>query len=94
MPPAPFSTNASESINAMLKRKVNYKKNELPAFVQHLNEIIDEQQRELERAVVGRGNQFQDDYKHLEVSEKDWFRMTKQQKHLQKILNMQLNSTE
>ena len=26
IPPSPFSTNASESINAMLKRKINYKK--------------------------------------------------------------------
>ena len=96
MPPPPFSTNASESINAMLRRKVNYKKNELPAFVQHLKEIIDEQQRELERAVIRRGKyQFRDDYKYLEISEKDWFQMTKQQKekHLQKISNMQLNST-
>ena len=32
VPPAPFTTNASESLNAVLKRKVNYKKNELPEF--------------------------------------------------------------
>ena len=54
-PPASFTTNACESLNAMLKRKVNYKKNELPAFVDHLKSLIDEQERELERAVIGRG---------------------------------------
>ena len=39
---------ASESINAMLKRKVNYKKSELVTFIQHLKELVNEQQRELE----------------------------------------------
>lgn len=29
VPPSIFTTNASESVNAMLKRKVLYKKNEL-----------------------------------------------------------------
>ena len=48
-PPASFTTNACESLNAMLKRKVNYKKNELPAFVDHLKSLIDEQER------VGKG---------------------------------------
>jgi len=52
VPPSAFSTNASESVNAMLKRKVDYKKNELPIFIQHLKELIDEQQREIERAVI------------------------------------------
>ena len=51
----PFTTNACESINAVLKRKVNYKKYELPAFVHHLKSLIDKQERELERAVIGRG---------------------------------------
>ena len=36
--PSPFTTNASESLNAVLKRKVNYKRNELPDFVNHLKE--------------------------------------------------------
>lgn len=38
-----FTTNASESLNAVLNKKVNYKKNELPEFVRHLKEVIDEQ---------------------------------------------------
>ena len=51
---SPFTTNASESINAMLKRKVNYKRSELPTFVDKVKELIKEQQ-EVERAVIGRG---------------------------------------
>ena len=42
VPPAIFTTNASESINFVLNRKVNHNKNELPSFVTHLKEIIDE----------------------------------------------------
>ena len=70
VPLSAFTTNASESITAMLKRKVNYKKSELVAFIQHLKELIDEQQRELERAVIRRGKyEFREEYKFLEVDE-------------------------
>ena len=70
VPPSAFTTNASESITAMLKRKVNYKKSELVAFIQHLKELIEEQQRELERAVIRRGKyEFREEYKFLEVDE-------------------------
>lgn len=43
--PQIFTTNASESINAVLKNKVNYKRNELPDFIGKLKEVIAEQQR-------------------------------------------------
>ena len=45
-PPSQFTTNASESVNALLKRKVDYKKNELPDFLDRVKEIIQEQQME------------------------------------------------
>ena len=96
VPPSVFTTNASESVNAMLKRKVEYKKNELPSFVAHLKQLVDEQERELERAVIGRGKyQFAEAYRFLEIKEIDWFRMTKEQrpKHMQKIANVQLAFT-
>ena len=65
----------------MLKRKVEYKKNELPAFMNHVKQLIDEQEREVERAVIGRGKyQFMETYKCLEVKEADWFRMTREQR--------------
>ncbi len=54
-PPAHFTTNASESLNAVLKRKVNFKKSELSMFLAHLKDVIDEQTREVQRAVIGRG---------------------------------------
>ncbi len=97
MPPSSFTTNASESLNAMLKRKVNFKKNELPEFVRLLKQLIDEQERELERAVIGRGKyQFRKEFSFLEVSEADWFRMSREQreKHLKKVAQVTLPFTD
>ena len=51
-PPSSFTTNTCESINAILKRKVDFKKNALPTFVHHLKQFVEEQQREVERAIV------------------------------------------
>ena len=47
-PPSLFTTNASESINAILKKKVDYKKNELHVFINHLKQQADEQEKEIE----------------------------------------------
>ena len=88
-PPTAFTTNASESINAVLKSKVNYKKSELPLFIDKLKEAIKEQDEEVERAVLGRGKyQFCSSYKHLECDEQEWFlRMSVEQRkvHLKKV---------
>ena len=54
-PPIAFTTNASESVNAVLKRKVDYKRNELPIFLKELKELIQEQDNEITRAIIGRG---------------------------------------
>ena len=59
-------------------KKVNYKKHELPEFVKHLKELLDEQQLELECAIIGGGTYvFREEYEYLEVCETDWFLMTK-----------------
>ena len=41
----------------MLKRKVDYKKNELPAFLEQLKKVIDEQEQEVVRAIIDKGKQ-------------------------------------
>lgn len=69
-PPAQFSTNASEAVNNLIKQKVDYKRHELPSFIGKLRELCDEQEREVERAVVRRGKyRFRPQYRHLEISE-------------------------
>ena len=84
-----FTTNASEGINAVLKNKVNYKKSELPVFIDKLKQAIKEQDEEVERAVIGRGKyQFCSSYQHLERDEQEWFlRMSVEQRkaHLKKV---------
>ena len=93
-PPDIFTTNASESINAMLKRKVDYKKNELPVFVAKVKELVNEQQREVERAVIGRGKyRFREQYRYLEVPESKWFTMNAVQRrtHFSKVQSTQVS---
>ena len=51
-PPVAFTTNASESVNAMLKKKVG---NELSPFSDHIKALIDEQEHEIQKAIVNRG---------------------------------------
>ena len=88
-PPTAFTTIASGSINAVLKNKVNYKKSELPVFIDKLKQAIKEQDEEVERAVIGRGKyQFCSSYQHLECDEQEWFlRMSVEQRkaHLKKV---------
>lgn len=73
-PPVPFSTNASECVNKMLKNKVQYKRSELPQFISKLKELCDEQDREVERAIICRGKyRLRPQYQHLQVSETKWF---------------------
>ena len=80
-PPEPFTANSSESINAVLKRKVNYKKSELPDFIDRIKEVIDEQQEEVECTIIGRGKyKLRPQYSTLEVKEAKWFAMTVQQR--------------
>lgn len=87
-PPAAFTTNASESLNAMLKHKVDYKKNELPLFIEKVKELVNEQRREVECSVIGRGKyRISEQYQFLAVPESQWFLMTPTQRkeHLSKF---------
>lgn len=95
-PPLHFTTNASESINSVLKNKVDYKKSELPQFLDKLRSVISEQERELERAIIGRGKyEFCKEFKKMEIAEDEWFtKMSYSQKqaHIKRVLSLALNS--
>ena len=72
----------------MLKHKVNYKQNELPEFLEKLKELLFEQEQEVKKAVLGRGNYEQRcQYQSWHVSEAKWFSMTtvQREQHLQKF---------
>ena len=87
-PPRIFTTNASETTNSIIKSHVSHKSCRLMEFVTHLKDIVDEQEREVERAVLRRGKfRFKDEYLHLEVEENQWFAMSQEQRlaHLKKV---------
>ena len=54
-PPTIFTTNRSESVNAMLKKKVEYKQHEWPKFNEHLKQLKQAQRDEVIRSLSGRG---------------------------------------
>ena len=44
-PPAQFTTNAYESLNAAIKRKVYFKGSDWPVFNAHMKKIVESQRR-------------------------------------------------
>ena len=67
---------------------MDYRRSELHKFVEKMQCLVDEQEKELERAVCHRGKyRFRPAYQHLEVEEVHWFNMTPEmrRKHLQKV---------
>ena len=46
-PPTIFTTNASESINSVLKKQVGYKKTQWPEFVKEMKQLVDAQRSEI-----------------------------------------------
>ena len=93
-PPVAFTTNASESINALLKNQVQHKKSDVPLFLDKLKAAIDEQQRELERAIIDGGKyKFKKAFESFVKSENEWFlKMSKIQKqnHIKRVGNVPL----
>ena len=87
-PPSQFTTNACETANSMLKNEVNYKRSDMINFLQKLNNLICEQEREVERAVIGRGKyELRPQYQSFHVPETKWFAMSTMQRerHLKKF---------
>ena len=60
----------------MLKSKVDYKKSNIPEFIDKVYDLIIDQQEELQRAICAMGKwRFCKEFKFLEVSSADWFCM-------------------
>ena len=87
-PPSHFTTNACETANCMLKNEVNYKKNDMIHFLQKFNNMIREQGREVERAIIGRGKyELKPQYQSFHVPETKWFAMStiQREQHLKRF---------
>ena len=87
-PPQQFTTNPSEAVNSVIKNQVGYKSHQLIEFVDHLKAVVDEQYREVERAIIGRGKyRLKEQYSFLQVSEERWFKMNGKQRldHVRRV---------
>ena len=81
-PPSAFTTNASESINAAIKRKVNYKESGWPEFNESMKHFVDSQKEEVIRSLSGRGKfRFCPEFAHYGVPSPVWIKMRAEQRH-------------
>ena len=83
-------------MNSILKCHFQHKSCQLLEFASKLKDVVDEQEKEVQRAVIVRGKyRFKEQYQHLVISEERWFRMTEQQrrKHLQNVASTADDST-
>jgi hypothetical protein len=80
-------------MNTMLKRKTDYKRYELPVFIEKVRELVKKHNREVERSVIGRGKyRLREQYHSSEVPESKWFVMNLKQreKHLSQVHSTQV----
>ena len=82
-PPLPYYTNDSESANAMIKRAVNFIEKEISDFVREMSVMLQQQKDDVESAIFNKGPyELAEPFKHLFVSERDWFRKRNEQRNL------------
>lgn len=92
-----FYTNASESLNQMLKDKVNYNASHLHKFIDEMCDFVKRQENDMKKAVCRAGDwRLHLDYSDLQKSEDDWMRMSTKarQAHLKKVFSLPLRSTD
>ena len=80
-PPSIFTTNSSESLNASIKLKVDYKQQEWPQFNKLMREFVMAQRDEVIRSLSGRGQyRLALEFSHLATSPTNWSKMTPSQR--------------
>ena len=80
-PPEPYYKNEIELKNNILKQHVGRKASQLPDFVEHMKELLQAQQKEVERAVAGSGEyRIVSQYSHLGCTHQKWFKTNQQQR--------------
>ena len=79
-PPNAFYTNDNKSVNTVFKECVNYKKEQWGVFNQKMKKMVQQQQQEVEKAIIGCGKYcIRTEYNFLSITEDKWFRMTQAQ---------------
>ena len=92
----PYYTNDVESFNKVIKKQVKYKAQELPQFISLMSEMVENQKKEIEKAIVNMGEyRIIKSHQHLCVDKQKNFQMniTQCEKHLKRIFQEDLNSS-
>ena len=80
-PPKYYTTNSNESLNNLLKTKVDLKRRNWPKFNELLFAAVSEQQEEFAKAHFSQSEyEFRNEYKHLQVTHLDWIQMSREQR--------------
>jgi hypothetical protein len=88
-----YTTNANESINKKLKEKVDYKESQIGEFCNKLFSLIDYQNKDVEKALIGAGPyELRPEYKEFEICQSDWFKLSNstRQQHVKHFLKAPL----
>ena len=96
-PPKYYTTNSNESLDNLLKTKVDFKRCEWPKFNEILVAVVSEQQEEFPKAVFSQGEyEFRNEYKHLQVTHLDWIQMSREQREskIEKALKAKLDCAQ
>ena len=76
-----FTTNASETLNSMLKMKLNFTKSELSTFVQRMKSFVDDQEANVRSAFCGHSKYIlHPHFKHLIISQDDFYALSQQER--------------
>ena len=87
-PPLAFYTNDSESANAVIKRAVKFKENEMSDFVREMSVLMQQQKDDVESAIFNKGPyQLAPSFRSFYVAETDWFKKRNEQRdrHMEKF---------
>jgi len=76
-----FTTNSSESLNATIKRKVNYKESEWPEFNEYMRQLVMSQRDKVLWSLSGRGQyRLEKEYAHLVIAPQQCMKMKPEQR--------------
>lgn len=80
-PPSVFTTNPSESVNAVIKKKVDYKQHQWPKFNEQLKQLVEGQRDEIIRSLSGRGQyRLSAEFRYLLTTILEWIKMRPDQR--------------
>ncbi len=93
-PPDAFYTNDVESENCIIKREVEFKKSDIPSFVQKMHNLEQKQAKDAESALFEHGPySLAPAYKSLRIEQHKWFKLNAKQREsfIHKFWNTQVN---